>query len=506
VIGCLVDPYDFRETVTAREDPVTLPDPTGLVRADAAIPGGLVAGLRASGYGPDSLDAVERCVPTVLGAGRLPLIESVLAEGVPGAAAAALFCYGLELSLSAAERGLGAATVAACRTHGVLLDGPQGLRSPWRLIPFLGVLVASDRPDAGAEAVMGPGPTTMHLAEAALPAPGARVLDLGCGAGSLALVAKQGGAGAVIAVDLNLRAVEVARANAALNRLAIDCRAGDLLAPVGGETFDLIISQPPYVVLPPGQHAVTYLHGGPRGDELARRVLAEVPAALLPGGLALVHFDGPADRESELVGEVARSANAPVDIAVLAQPGLPPMVQAMSYATLLHGGFGAGYAEAVRGYLAHCRAAGLTSFGRYLVALRRSARGWGVRLRVANGRGPDRAAIDALIAGLDLADAGEAELLRCRIRPPACAELTLHRPFGSPEVQRIAAGYRSGFWPGHDIDEQTGALCDLLAGSDSVAAAVAVYAQDCAEPPAEAQRLLLAFVRDGLRRGMLVVV
>jgi release factor glutamine methyltransferase len=78
-----------------------------------------------------------------------------------------------------------------------------------------------------------------------------RVLEVCTGSGALALSAARCG-GTVTAVDLTRRAVATVRANAALHRLRVDVRRGDLLAPVRGERFDLVLSNPPYLPVPPG--------------------------------------------------------------------------------------------------------------------------------------------------------------------------------------------------------------------------------------------------------------
>ena len=78
-------------------------------------------------------------------------------------------------------------------------------------------------------------------------AAGRRVLDVGTGSGAVALAAARAGASSVTAVDLSARSVAAARLNAALAGLAVDVRRGDLFAPVAGERFDLVVSNPPYV-------------------------------------------------------------------------------------------------------------------------------------------------------------------------------------------------------------------------------------------------------------------
>ena len=75
----------------------------------------------------------------------------------------------------------------------------------------------------------------------------ARVLDLGTGSGIGAVFAARHGA-TVVAVDINPLAVKCARANAILNGVEndVDVREGDLFGPVAGQTFDIVLFNPPY--------------------------------------------------------------------------------------------------------------------------------------------------------------------------------------------------------------------------------------------------------------------
>lgn len=105
-------------------------------------------------------------------------------------------------------------------------------------------------------------------------APGARVLDLGCGAGTLGLaVAAMDGRSRVTLVDTSRSAVDLSRENASRNALTnVDVRLGDGYAAVEGERFDSIISNLP-------------AHRGVQHDtRAAERFIAGAPRHLRPDG------------------------------------------------------------------------------------------------------------------------------------------------------------------------------------------------------------------------------
>ncbi|MEU6847738.1 HemK2/MTQ2 family protein methyltransferase [Streptomyces sp. NPDC046716] len=119
------------------------------------------------------------------------------------------------------------------------------------------------------------------------------VLDLGTGTGAAALAAARRGAH-VTAVDLSWRAVWTARLNARINRTPIIVRHGDLGLAWAPGSFDLVVSNPPYVPLPPGTRTARgearAWDGGPDGRAVVDRVCDAAPRALRKGGtLLMVH-------------------------------------------------------------------------------------------------------------------------------------------------------------------------------------------------------------------------
>lgn len=156
-----------------------------------------------------------------------------------------------------------------------------------KLVPFQDLLIAFDLPPWAPggrheDYVMGIGSSTLTLANLTIRRPSRLTLDLGTGCGILALLAA-GHSERVIATDLNARAVQFAEFNAQLNGLSnIDSRRSDLFAAVADERFDLVVSNPPFVVSP--ETTYIYRDGGIAGDGLVQRIAREVSAVLAEGG------------------------------------------------------------------------------------------------------------------------------------------------------------------------------------------------------------------------------
>ena len=153
-------------------------------------------------------------------------------------------------------------------------------------------------------AVLIPRPDTEVLVDEAcrraqrLSAP--RIVDLGTGSGIVAIVlARRLPKAAVTAVDLSSAALAVARANAQRHAASVRFLEGDWYAPLGGERFDLIVANPPYVADGDPHLARDGLPFEPRsaltdgvagGDGMAciDAIVAGARDHLLPGGWLLI--------------------------------------------------------------------------------------------------------------------------------------------------------------------------------------------------------------------------
>ena len=144
-------------------------------------------------------------------------------------------------------------------------------------------------------AVLIPRPETELLVDLALARDFSTALDLGTGSGAVALALKKHRPAArIVAVEASAAALEVAKRNGVALGLEVDWRHGQWLAPVGGEHYDLIVSNPPYVAA--GDPHLTALRhepmsalvAGADGLEAIRAIVLAAPAHLVPGGWLLL--------------------------------------------------------------------------------------------------------------------------------------------------------------------------------------------------------------------------
>ena len=212
-------------------------------------------------------------------------------------------CFGLGLATSADDLGralprtgvTGAISLGIVEPHGAHVVATIDLR-PYGDDLGNSWWVASD-PSASfqhtrteplpVDHVLGIGGASTTLASWTPRTPVERALDLGTGSGVQALHLS-GHAESVVATDLSERALRYAEFNAGLNGVDWELRSGSFLEPVAGETFDLIVSNPPFVITPRAADVPLYEYrdGGAAGDGVVAALTKGVGAHLAPGGVA----------------------------------------------------------------------------------------------------------------------------------------------------------------------------------------------------------------------------
>ena len=162
--------------------------------------------------------------------------------------------------------------------------------SPWELNEGeqTGYVVSDPtvRPGQGrlrADHVVGAGGASATLSKLIVDGPVDRALDLGtgCGVQSLHLAAR---AAEVCATDVNPRALRLAEISCALSGVDnMRTREGSLFEPVRGERFDLIVSNPPFVITPDSAR-YTYRESDFAGDTVCSELVRQAPRHLTDGG------------------------------------------------------------------------------------------------------------------------------------------------------------------------------------------------------------------------------
>jgi hypothetical protein len=202
-----------------------------------------------------------------------------------------VFAIGDDVPVDRLVNALGSKAVDALVASGALREDAGAAEATVRVIPHGDLWIASDRrPESSTPTdplyVTGINPPATLLAALSVRQPAAAALDLGTGNGIQAILARKH-CERVVATDINPRALAFAAFNAALNGVeGIEFAEGDLFDPIGADRFDLVVSNPPYVISPDSDYA--YRDSGAEPGALCARLLAELPAHLSDGGFATV--------------------------------------------------------------------------------------------------------------------------------------------------------------------------------------------------------------------------
>jgi hypothetical protein len=165
-----------------------------------------------------------------------------------------LFYFGHAVATGEGERVIPSEILRDLFANGILEQDGERLQSTCLLMHFGELILACDtrrRVAAGvADLVFGVNQTTRLLARCSMLRSGGRALDLGTGCGTLALAAASR-AESVIGTDINPRALDFCRINAALNGIRnVSFLQGDRFEPIAGCRFDSIVCNPPFFVAP----------------------------------------------------------------------------------------------------------------------------------------------------------------------------------------------------------------------------------------------------------------
>ncbi len=212
----------------------------------------------------------------------------ILAEPIPLTGAKSVFPHlGLD---GAANLGLVECKQDLCRAlvdlrpHTAEIVGPQLKSHHWWVASDLSQAQTGEPPND--DFVLGIASASVNLLRLTMREVVDSALDLGCGCGILALYLSTH-ACRVIATDISSRACNFTQFNAALNNSPIEVRQGSLFEPVAGEKFDLITSNPPFVITPESIRTranLEYRDGGMSRDSLIPLIIKQAVNHLASGG------------------------------------------------------------------------------------------------------------------------------------------------------------------------------------------------------------------------------
>ena len=492
----------------------------------------LRAALRAADYTVDAVaDLLGPVASAALGRFRtVPAVRALAGDGSPLATLVRLWPLQREVpapDLDAALPGLLDPLVAA----GVLARTGDGVRALvdirpygdedhdwWVVCDLVHTLDETPHP-VPADHVPGVGGASTALAQLTVRRPVRTALDLGTGNGVQAFHLS-GLADRVVATDVSRRALDMAALGAALNGLtdSLELRAGSLFEPVAGQRFDLVVSNPPFVVSPQSRDAerFTYRDSGLPGDELGRVLLAGLADHLAPGGTAQLlanweHRSGE-DWRDRVAGWLGPLRGAGADVLVVERERLDPAAYAETWLrdAALDRDTGAG--ERYGAWLADAERRGVEAVGFGWVCVRAAGHPAGAgTLRLQEHHGPVAQPVGPAVGGwLDRVDwlaragAGEEDLRAARLVLAAGVDEERYAEPGAEDPRAIVLRQHTGLLRTALVDTATAGLVGACDGSLAVGSLLAALAELLGEPADVVADRVLPRVRDLVEDGFLL--
>lgn len=500
----------------------------GPLREDLADSGFTVEGLE-SLLGPVAAAALGREQP--LPAER----RSAEVLDLPAAVLLRVFMLGLPVPRRALDRALPRTGVAVAARLGLVDTAGEAADDEVRALVDLRPYAATDASgdvqwwlasDLGEmvtgrgvrrDHVLGVGGASLTLARATVRSPRRRTLDLGTGCGVQALHASRHSA-SVVATDVSARALAFAAFNAALADVDLDLRRGSLFDPVtepdDDGSFDLVVSNPPFVITPAGAPRYEYRDGGLTGDAVVGTMVRGMGRVLSPGGVGQLlgnweHRTGEdwRDRVGAWLEDsgcdgwvVQREVQDPAEYAEtwLRDGGVTPERTPAAWRE--------GYAR----WLDDFRARGVEGVGLGLVVLRRPASG-PVRLRRLEEQGgpvhrPLGGHVEAVLDAEDwLAAHDDAAMVTARLVVAADVVEDRHHVPGSAHPSVVALRQAEGFARTVPVPTEVAGFVGACDGELTVGQILGGLAAVLDVPAAQVAAAVLPRARELLRDGLLRV-
>lgn len=353
------------------------------------------------------------------------------------------------------------------------------------LTPGLDAAASPQPSKARTDHVLGVSSASTTLAQLTIAEHVERALDLGTGSGVQTLHL-QAHARRIVATDLNPRALALARLTAGLSGVEADFREGDLYEPVVDETFELIITNPPYVMSPPAGPRLTYRESNLPGDELVATVVRGGARRLAENGTLQVlgnwaHTAGQ-DWQDRLAGWIAPTGCD----ALVVQREVLDVFEYIEIWLADAGLVGSPrYAQRYREWLDYFSALGVTAIGMGWINLRRAGRqrpavrieAWPHAVAQPVGGAIDRYFHEVAAAEWDVAQVLDS---RWRLAPDVSQE-TIGEP-GAEDPEHIVLRQLTGLRRAMRVDTATAAVLGASDGELTLGQLVGAVAHLTEQP------------------------
>jgi methylase of polypeptide subunit release factors len=440
------------------------------------------------------------------------------AEASPFHSLLRLFILGVAVDEEAARLALFPADVECLIDSGLIERADDRVRATGRLAPWRNFFLLSDFLPAQGESLQpdfvmsGASPSSISLTRITFRNRVTMALDVGTGAGIHALLAASH-AKRVVATDTNPRALNFAQMNARLNGIEnVSFRQGSFFEPVHDEKFDLIVSNPPFIISP--ESSLMFQNPGLGGDAVSELMVRECPAHLNEGGCAVSliswHHENEEDWAKRPCGWGEGSG---CDFWLLRAASQSPLGYAANALRQTESIHSAAYAEQLDKWLAYYRSQGIErlALGAAILRKRRTPRNWvhcedlaGAAVATDAGEQIQRVfAAEDFLAGL----ANDDVLLNCRValHPDHVLEQKLVAAEDGWVNQSLILVPAKGIERRAAIDTRVLLLLPRCDGSRTVRELISLVGEKDGTDFAAAAASGLPLIKRLLRAGLLVV-